>query len=278
MNFLFPLEDVAICQKATTLMVKDPLHIGETWQVSQNEFAMQLASIGDFYVRDGNYVEVSPADDADPDMVKLCLSGRIMVALLHQRKIISFHASSFSHNDRGIMILGETGSGKSSLTASFAMNGAGFLSDDMTPVIMKESKPYIWPLHRSIKISENTVGQLNISRHKLTQAERGTGKQYLHIDHAGVKDHILNTILKIEVGNNSAYEFYKPDPAGKFSLLRSEICSWEILAGMPETEAEYLHQILQIIQQVNFVKVVRPVEIEIQRLHAAIADYLKIGE
>ena len=70
--------------------------------------------------------------------------------------------------------------------------------------------------------------------------------------------------------------FINPDLLEKFSLLRSEICSWEILAGMPETEAEYLHQLLKIVQEVNFVRVVRPADIEIQRLHNAIADYLKI--
>ena len=58
-------------------------------------------------------------------------------------------------------------------------------------------------------------------------------------------------------------EFHEPAPAEKFSLLRSEICSWEMLAGMPETEAEYLQQLLHIVEQVRFVRVVRPAEIEI---------------
>jgi hypothetical protein len=278
MDLSYPLRNVTIRQAHKVLRVKDPLKVSDNWQVSQNEFAMQIDGVGDFYVMDGKYVEFSPFMGADPEWVRLHLNGRVMVVLLHQRKILNFHASSFIHDDRGIMLLGETGTGKSSLTASFTMEGAGFLSDDLTPVIFKKSTPYLLPISGSIKIRENTAGQLNINRNKLIAAESGTGKHYLHVNHAGVQEYILNNILKIEIGNNDTTEFYKLQHAEKFSLLRSEICSWEILAGMPETEAEYLQQLLNIVQQVNFVKVVRPFEIEIQVLHSAIADYLRLCE
>ena len=267
-----------LCQSAQTSSVKEPLHIADTWQVSQNEFALQMKGIGDFYARSGNYVEFSPSEGADPEWVKLYLNGRVLVALLHQRKIMNFHASSFIHNDRGIMVVGETGAGKSSITASFVLNGAGFIADDLTPVIFKKSKPFLWSLPGYIKIGENTIGQLNINKDKLTAAESGTGKHYLHVGHVSVQDYILDTVLKIEIGKGDKPEFYKPEPAVKFSLLRSEICSSDILAGMPETEAEYLHQLLKIVHDVNFVRVVRPADIEIQRLHNAIADYLKLDE
>jgi hypothetical protein len=278
MNLFLPLKDVTLCQSDKTLRVKDPSKTADNWQVSQHEFAMQVEGVADFYVRGGNYVEYSPLEGADPEWIKLCLNGRVMAALLHQRKIINFHASSFIHNGLGTMILGETGAGKSSLTASFALSGAGFLSDDLTPVILRKSIPYLRPLSGSIKISENTIGQLKINKKKLTAAESGTGKQYFHIDQFYVKDHVLHTVLKIEIGKNNTPEFYRPEPAEKFSLLRSEICSSELLAGMPETETEYLHQLLQIVQQVNFVRVVRPAEIGIQVLHAAIDEYLNISE
>jgi hypothetical protein len=273
----FPLVDVTMCLADKTLSVKDPLQAGTDWQASQNEFALQMKGVGDFYARNGNYVEYSPSAGADPDWVQLILKSRILVALLHQRKILSFHASSFILNGMGVMILGETGAGKSSLTAAFAMNGEGFLSDDLTPVMLKSSGPCIWPISRAIKISEDTVRQLNISRMKLKAAENGTDKHYLFIRHAGVKDYNLDTILKIETGNVDKPEFFRPEPTVAFSLLRSEICSSEILSGMPDTEIGYLHTLLEIIRKVDFIQAVRPVEIEIQRLSAAIANYIQTG-
>ena len=254
--------------------VTDPVFTGENILANQQEFSMDVDGVGSFYVSGGNEVEFTPLSGADPGWVELILNGQVLVALLHQRRIINFHASSFIHNSRGIMILGGTGAGKSSVTASFILNGAGFLSDDLTPVIFRGTKPYIWPLYRAIKLRENTVGQLNISHMKLRDAETGTEKQYLAVAHAGVEDYPLHTVLKIEIGGVSKPEFHKTAPAERFSLLRSEICSWEILAGMPDTEAEYLQQLLKIVRKVKIIRVVRPAEIEISALHTAISDYL----
>lgn len=275
MNNLYPLDKVTLCRVATVRPIVKPLCCLSDRQVNQREYALQAEVVGSFYACDGNRVEYSVADGADPDWVRLYLNGQVLVALLHQRKIINFHASSFIHNGKGIMILGETGAGKSSLTASFTINGADFLSDDLTPVIFRESMPHVWPLHRAIKIRGNTVEQLNINPDKLTEAEAGTGKNYLTVDHAEVEDFPLNTIIKIEIGANTAPEFHIPAPAERFSLLRSEICSWEILAGMPDTEADYLQQLLQIVHQTEFVRVVRPAVIEIKRLKGAIERYLE---
>jgi hypothetical protein len=176
------------------------------------------------------------------------------------------------------MILGETGAGKSSLTASFTLGGAGFLSDDLTPVFFRNGKSHIMALGRDIKLRANTVGQLNIGIENLKDAEAGTGKQYLQIEKPYSADCPLDVIMKIEVGNTLATEFYIPTAPEKFALLRSEICLWEMLAGMPKTEAAYLQQLLHIVEQVRFVRVIRPADIEISELHAAVSKYLAVTE
>lgn len=266
--------DVTVALVEATGVVQNPVYSTENLQVSQREFSLTVPSVGSFFVRDSREVEFSVLPEADEDWVRLYLNGQVLVALLHQRKIINFHASSFVYAGRGVMILGETGAGKTSLTVAFALNGAGFLSDDMTPVLFKDSAPYIWPLNRDIKLREDTVTQLGISRDRLKNAERGTGKQYLDVSRVNVSDYPLHTILKIETGDISKVEFHEPAAAEKFSLLRSEICSWEILAGMPETEASYLQQLLNIVEQVRFVRVIRPADIEIRKIHEAVRGYL----
>ena len=274
MDLKSALSGVIVRQCLTPHSVNAPVYSGENLQVNQREFAIRVDGVGSFYARDGKEVEYIAEAGADPDWVKLYLNGQVLVALLHQRKIINFHASSFVHKDCGIMIIGESGSGKSSLTASFTLKGAGFLSDDITPVIFKESKPHICSLHDVIRIRRHTALQLNIDKNKLSEAEAGTEKQYLKVSRAGVKDFLLHTILKIEIGEASKPGFFVLLPAEKFSLLRSEICMWELLSGMPKTEAAYLKQLVKIVEEVKIVKVVRPGEIEIEALHDAVSEYL----
>ena len=278
MKYSFPIRDVLLGEVDAVPLIKSPFVDGDVWQASGTEYSLRAPGVGSFYVRDGREVRFSPLQGADPEWVQLYLNGQVLVALLHQRKIINFHASSFVNAGSGVMILGETGAGKTSLTVAFAMDGAGFLSDDLTPVIFKDSMPHIWPLNRDIKLREDTIVQLEISRDRLKDAERGTGKQYLEVRRVDVSDYQLHTILKIEAAGSTKVEFHEPTDAEKFSLLRSEICSWEILAGMPDTEAEYLQQLLKIVEQVKFVKVIRPARIEISVLHEAVRDYLAEAE
>lgn len=275
MEIKSPLPDVKIIKVASAGKVEHPVYSGEFWQSNQTEFSLQVKGVGSFYACNGNRVEYSVEPGAEPDWVKLYLNGLVLVALLHQRKIINFHASSFVHNDDGIMILGETGTGKSSLTVAFALNGSCFLTDDLTPVIFNDGSPYIFPLSRDVKLRPDTVNQLDIKNLRLRDAEPGTGKHYLvDFDRSGIENHRLNTILKIDIGNCRSPEFYESSSADRFSILRSEICNWEILAGMPETEAEYLHQLLQIIRNVNFVMVSRPSEIGIYNFQSEVKEYL----
>lgn len=270
----YPLPGVTVRAVASVSALKDASFKGETWQVNESEFALQVYGVGSFYVRKGSEVEYSTSGVTDPEWVTLYLNGQVLVALLHQRRIVSFHAGSFVYKGRGVIVLGSTGSGKSSVTVAFALEGSGFMTDDLTPVLLKDGRPYIWPLTRAVRIREESASQLGIDRNLLREAERGTGKQYLSISQGTLKDHPLHTILKIETGDVSEPQFSEPEPAERFSFLRSEICSWEMLAGMPETEAEYLQQLVRIVEQVQFVKVIRPAEIRITDLHKTIEKYL----
>ena len=270
----FPLRDVILEETDTLPEVTPPISKGENWLANNHEFLLQVKDVGSFYVRDGREVRYHAVDGADRDWLQLYLNGQVLVALLHQRKIINFHASSFVYNGRGVMILGETGAGKSSLTASFALEGAGFLTDDITPVVYSDGDPLIWSLHEVIRIRRSTALQLNIDASVLREAEAGTGKQYMKVKHAGVSQFPLDVIIKIEVGDTDVPLFDQPLPADRFSFLRSEICLSDLLAGMPGTERSYLLQLLLIVEKVHFVRVVRPSEIRIKELHRLVSEYL----
>jgi len=274
MNSGYLLDDVRVSVVSEPRKVNSPLYQNDTCKVSREAFSMVVPGTGRFYAAHGNEVEYVAEQGADPDWVRLYLNGQVLVALLHQRKIINFHASSFVYNGRGVMILGETGAGKSSLTASFALEGAGFLTDDITPVVYSDGDPLIWSLHEVIRIRRSTALQLNIDASVLREAEAGTGKQYMKVKHAGVSQFPLDVIIKIEVGDTDVPLFDQPLPADRFSFLRSEICLSDLLAGMPGTERSYLLQLLLIVEKVHFVRVVRPSEIRIKELHRLVSEYL----
>ena len=273
-NFNRVLSGVTVKRCHLPVEAASPVYRGQNFQVNQNEFSLQVEGVGSFFAHNGSEILYSVDKGADPEWVRLYLNGQVLVALLHQRKIINFHASGFVYNGMGVMVPGETGAGKSSVTLSFALHGGGFLTDDLTPVVFEDEQPCIMPLKRRVKIRKETAEELGISPDALSEAESGTGKKYVSLTPVRMNPFPLKVIMKIETGPVERPVFSEPSPAERFSLLRSEVCSWEILAGMPETEAAYLQQLVKIVEQTRFVRVIRPKRIGITGLYETVKQYL----
>lgn len=270
----FPFSDVTILKVKDTSRIDKPLFADDRWQISQHEFYMHVIDVADFFVKNGNRIEIAPAPRANSDQIKTYLTGEVMAALLHQRKNISFHASAFVYNESGIMILGSTGAGKSSLAAAFSLDGARFIADDLTRVTIQDGIPFMWPLNKSLKLRKNAISQLSVIPPDQLKADMYSGKYLLDTKHCGENPFSLNIAFKLEKVNIEKPVFEIPGPADKFSILRSEICSWEMLQGMPQTESEYFRQLITISEKVRLVRLTRPPEIKLSSLHEAVRTFI----
>ncbi len=63
----------------------------------------------------------------------------------------TFHASTIEKNDKAVMVIGDSGSGKSTFTALLLANKYHVLADDITPILAKDKKVYKYPGGISIK-------------------------------------------------------------------------------------------------------------------------------
>jgi hypothetical protein len=263
MNPVFPLSDVILQRVTETRKVLEPLYADSFWQINQQEFAMQVQTVGDFYACKGCEIEYAPAEGATQASVELYLNGSVYGAILHQRNILPFHGSSFVWNGAGILLCGESGAGKSSLTAAFCLAGAEFLTDDVTPVIFKDDQPHIIPLSDRIKLWNDSLQQLNQENSSLNAIYPGKDKYYFPMHNGFHKSYPLNRIFLIEVTVSEEIEVRLLSGVELFTALRNEIYRWEYLAAMPENEIDYLRKLLNISQTVETGKVMRPGNITI---------------
>jgi hypothetical protein len=63
----------------------------------------------------------------------------------------TFHASTVVKNDQAVMIIGDSGKGKSTFTALLLAKGFEILADDLSPVLAKDTFVYPYPSGISIK-------------------------------------------------------------------------------------------------------------------------------
>jgi len=273
-EFRFPLKDVKIRNVKIIKKVTDPVYSESYWQMSQREFAMHVEGVGDFYACDGCEIEFTPANGADPNSIELYLNGSVYGAILHQRKILAFHGSSFLYDSAAVMICGDAGAGKSSLTASFCLSGSEFLTDDITPVIIREGRPYLLALSDRIKLWSDTLEQFGRFDKGLPRVHPEVDKYYLSMSD---KDGGMQPLGIIVILSNSAdTEVHSEELSGtaKFAAVQGEIYRSEYLPAMPDNLPVYFRNTLDICRQARVFRVFRPARIRVPDLHRKIEDLL----
>ncbi len=273
----FLLNDVIVRQAEAAGKVAVPLYADNFWQMNQNEFAMMVEGVGSFYARDGREVEYSQTGEASRESLELYLNGSVFGAVLHQRQILPLHGSCFMIDRSGIMICGDTGAGKSSLTASFCLNGAEFLTDDVSPLLFKKGKPYIWALSDRLKLWRDTLSQLEQDEEGLHRVDPEMEKFYYPMEARGESSVLLDRVYILEVCDIGSVVFDELSGPAKFTALRGEIYRSEYLRGMPENEPVYFKDLVSISNSVKVFSVKRPSGIKVGELMAAVRRHITGG-
>ena len=273
-KFRFPLKDVSILVTQQKTQVGFPLYADDWNQINQNEFALEVEGVAWFYAKKGNYIEICPYENYNQHTLELYLNGSIYGAILHQRMILPLHGSSFSYNGNGIMVCGESGVGKSSITASFSLNEAVFLTDDITPVLFNNNRPLIWAMSDRIKLWADSLEQLKQEKKGLHQIDAETEKFFFPISPDKGETHTLHQVFLLAIHDQLEVKFQEITGIEKFTALRNEIYRWEYLLGMPECEPAYFNQITCISKEISVIKVLRPKNIEIEQFYFCLQEFI----
>jgi hypothetical protein len=234
--------------------------------MNQIEFAMQVDGVADFYARDGIEVEYAPVESADINSIELYLNGSVYGAVLHQRKILPLHGSSFRYRGSTILICGDAGAGKSSLTASFCLNGAGFLTDDVTPVVFRGGIPHIWAISDRIKLWTDSLEQFGKGNEKLERIYPGMDKYFYPVAAAENSFVRLDLVFFLEISEEGPATAEELTGHLLFNALRGQIYRSEYLQGMIDNEVIYFTDLIAIGNNIRAWSVTRPQDVSIATL------------
>ncbi len=235
MDPYFPLKDVVIQQVARTKNVSKPAFQNSWMAINEKEFQLLVDNIATYYACNGNYIEIAPADNATQASVELYLNGSVYGAILHQKKILPLHGSSFVYKNKGVMICGESGAGKSSITVAFCDGEGFFLTDDVSPVILIEGVPYILSKSDRVKLWDDSLEQLEKVNIQLTQIRPDQKKYYLSISENRQLQFPLDFIFLIEPTDVQVVEFSQVKGTALFPAIHDQIYRLYYLHSMPET-------------------------------------------
>ena len=120
-------------------------------------YLLRFPDLADYRVSaDGSNVTCFPAPDvAEATTQHLYLNQVLPLALSKMGKLV-FHASAVEVGDSAVAFVGESGRGKSTLAASFALSGFRFLTDDGLVVESGGDGYLAFPSHPSIRLWQDS--------------------------------------------------------------------------------------------------------------------------
>lgn len=118
---------------------------------------------GRFLVRGGREIVVDASPGVDADLLRLPLLGTVLATALHQRGLLILHGSAVIVGDGAIVFAGNSGQGKSTMTAALHARGHRLVTDDVVAVQISENQPpRVWPSFSRIKLWPDAISLLGL--------------------------------------------------------------------------------------------------------------------
>ena len=271
----FPLPDTTVKIVTQKKEVKTPCYDDGYYRINEHEFSMDVENVGYFYAAHGNSVEVTPYEGVDDATLDVYLNGSSYGAILHQRGILTMHASSFKFREKGILLCGESGAGKSSLTTAFVLEDNPFLTDDVTPILVENGRPMILAMSDRVKLWNDSLEQLNQSSKALKRIDPETEKYYFPIAQRKNKTFQVHHIFLLEIHPTEEFIMEEITGAEKVTTLREQIYRPEYLMGMPKNEALFFKQLIELSKNTTLTRIKRSIHHPIKTTQSILKDYLK---
>ena len=149
------------------------------YTVSDKEAIFTTNECGKFYIKNGDTIIIEPIVEPDYQHLKAYLLSRSFALLMFQRNTVALHGSSILFNNKAYIFCGQSGAGKSSLSAGLTLKGYDLFSDDLSVIDFDNNKPVIHCGFSHNKLCEDTMKYFNISSENLIKVDNFANKYAL---------------------------------------------------------------------------------------------------
>ena len=133
-----------------------------------------------FDIERGSSVDIYPFEGVDDPILEMWLLGCVMAVLLHQRGFVILHACALQVNGQNVALIGESGMGKSTMTAAMLAQGYDFIVDDLVAIDVSGPQPMILPGFPMLKLTEEIATRFGFDLDSSLGRHPYKGKLFFH--------------------------------------------------------------------------------------------------
>ena len=128
---------------------------------TKNKIFLRFSSHADFVIsHDGGQLDIWALPGTTEETIRHLLLDQVLPRVLDSQGQLVVHAGAVRVGNRAIAFIGETGAGKSTLTANFHINGFPLLSDDGLLINTSNSGTTALPTYPSLRLWPDTISSI----------------------------------------------------------------------------------------------------------------------
>jgi len=115
--------------------------------------------VGVFEIKEGQTITIQRGAQYDEEMTRMCVTNLAMGIVLHQRNVLTLHASAAEVNGEAVVFLGDKGAGKSTMVTALSRRGHKVITDDVLGVLTAadENRVHVVPGYAQVKLLPDAV-------------------------------------------------------------------------------------------------------------------------
>lgn len=232
---------------------------GELIQKSAEEVYLYIEGVATYYIANGNKVVIDIYNNEDKNIVKIYLLGSVLGILMIQRKQLAIHGSSIVKNNKAVILTGDRGAGKSTLTTALRNRAYRFLSDDVAAIKLN-NVPTIYHGFPYQKLCEDVVEKLGYDKNKYKAFKADEKIKYLVATKEifTTENVELTNIFEICIENVDCVKIEKIKGHEKLSKILKNIYKNEYIQCSGGMSKDYFRQCVETAKHIDMYKIIRP--------------------
>lgn len=234
---------------------------GVRFQAGPGQFLLRVDNVANYFVRNGTEIIIEKAGDAEDSDVELFLFGSAIGALMHQRNLIPVHGSAIEVEGKAVVFTGNSGTGKSTLAASFMKRGYRVVTDDISVISFSKMDGFrLLPGHSYLKLWADAIEILGDNTESYSRLRRGMNKYKYPLNGSHCSKALsLSGFYFLGVSNENITCIDSLETIEKSILLMYSIYRGKFRRGMDhETYPLFLKDCTELSKQIDMKNVTRP--------------------
>ena len=221
----------------------------------------RVPEVGDYMVEEG-CITISPFIDATSQPIKTFLLGSAFGFCMVLRKKVVMHGGAVEHNGKGIIVTGESGAGKSTVTNALRERGYLFIADDVCALEEDGEKMHISMAYPQQKLCRDAALKMGYDLSELIYINEHRDKFAVRL-----KDGILpegadfSFLFELRLAEDGKLSYQKVEGHEKLFTIIRNIYRGENAFDMWGMPPEYMKRCLKIASTIEVYQINRPADI-----------------